>query len=491
MRQTSSSENSISDGGSGSFDDENTQMIRQSLVDERVSALHHHALQSPGDSDGDMSKPTARRFPAPVASRIVIRKNSSLVHISDEATIKSSSTTPSPTPTVDPRSRVELLERNLRYVQHQHEITLNDLHNEIARLQQENRGNFIAIVLIDNYKKKTYLDLHFRMIDIRPSSTSSRSKQRKSSIAPNTQQINDLTQSEPVLEKRLQEVQRIHFEQQINELQTRLIETEQKNEYLMRTIDELNQASSFQIPQASSSIVPVLLPDPNISSEIHITHSINTNDNTISNPEQASMNDADYQHLMQTYYDKQRQQVLEIARLRAVLREILQAERLSSTSKTLVRDCLASTSISENSIAMSTTPIDTSFSIGNQLPQNPLQHRSIASSSTAGKGLSLRHELPLRRLNLSPPHTNVPRSMVQHRQLEQRLILPPIAQASSLLSLADPTTATNSALLNSSLSPTNAGSQQQLLKLGETPIARRERRTQELQRTRLTRNLYH
>ncbi|CAF3180952.1 unnamed protein product [Rotaria socialis] len=473
MRQTSSSENSISDGGSGSFDDENTQMIRQSLVDERVSALHHHALQSPGDSDGDMSKPTARRFPAPVASRIVIRKNSSLVHISDEATIKSSSTTPSPTPTVDPRSRVELLERNLRYVQHQHEITLNDLHNEIARLQQENR------------------DLHFRMIDIRPSSTSSRSKQRKSSIAPNTQQINDLTQSEPVLEKRLQEVQRIHFEQQINELQTRLIETEQKNEYLMRTIDELNQASSFQIPQASSSIVPVLLPDPNISSEINITHSINTNDNTISNPEQASMNDADYQHLMQTYYDKQRQQVLEIARLRAVLREILQAERLSSTSKTLVRDCLASTSISENSIAMSTTPIDTSFSIGNQLPQNPLQHRSIASSSTAGKGLSLRHELPLRRLNLSPPHTNVPRSMVQHRQLEQRLILPPIAQASSLLSLADPTTATNSALLNSSLSPTNAGSQQQLLKLGETPIARRERRTQELQRTRLTRNLYH
>ncbi|CAF1574880.1 unnamed protein product [Rotaria magnacalcarata] len=472
-------------------------MIRQSLVDERVSALHHLALQSPGDSDGDMSKPTARRFPAPVASRIIIRKNSSLVHISDEATVKSSSTTPSPTPTVDPRSRVELLERNLRYVQHQHEITLNDLHNEIARLQQENR------------------DLHFRMVDIRPSSASSRSKQRKFSIAPSIQQIDDLTQSEPVLEKRLQEVQRIHFEQQINELRTRLIEAEQKNEYLMRTIDELNQVSSFQIPQASSSIVPVLLPDPNISSETNITHSLNTNDNTISNPEKTPMNDADYQHLMQTYNEKQRQQVLEIARLRAVLREIIQAERLSSTSKTLiarlravlreiiqaerlsstsktlVRDCLASTSISENSIAMSTTPIDTSFSIGYQLPQNPQQHRSIASSSTAGKGLSLRHELPVRRLNLSPPHTNVPRSMIHHRQLEQRLILPPIAQASSLLSLADPTSAANSALLNSSLSPTNAGSQQQLLKLGETPIARRERRTQELQRTRLTRNLYH
>lgn len=53
----------------------------------------------------------------------------------------------------------------------------------------------------------------------------------------------------------------------------------------------------------------------------------------------------------------------------------------------------------------------------------------------------------------------------------------------------DPTSATG--LINSSMSQTNAGSQQQLLKLGETPVARRERRTQEIQRTRLTRNLYH
>jgi len=117
-------------------------MIRQSLVDERLSALHHHSLQSSGDSDGDMSKTTSRRVPAPVASRIIIKKNSSLLPIGDEATINSPSTTPSPTPTVDPRSRVELLERNLRYVQQQHEITLADLHREISRLQEENRGKF-------------------------------------------------------------------------------------------------------------------------------------------------------------------------------------------------------------------------------------------------------------------------------------------------------------------------------------------------------------
>ncbi|CAF0822869.1 unnamed protein product [Rotaria sordida] len=429
-------------------------MIRQSIVDERVSALHSHTLQSPGDSDGDMSKPTSRRIPAPVASRIIIRKNSSLLPTNDEIRIISPSTTPSPTPTVDPRSRVELLERNLRYVQQQHEITLSDLHNEINRLQQENR------------------DLHFRMADIRPSSSST-NKQHKTETVPNLQQLANLSLNEPNLEsiitesdeKRLQEVQRLHFEKQIDELQNRLIETEQKNEYLMRTIDELNKTSSVQTSQtSSSSAVPVLLPDPNISSDVNITTSID-DDNKTNKSEKTQMNDADYQHLLQVSYEKQRQQVLEIARLRAVLREILHAERLSSTSKILIRDCLASTHINDNSMARSTTPIDTLYNIGNQS-----QQRSVASSSTVGKNFSLRQ------------------STSQNRPPEQRLILPPI-QGSSLSLSQDPSGA--SGLLQSSLSQTNAGSQQQLLKFGETPIARRERRTQELQRTRLTRNLYH
>lgn len=123
----------------------NYLMIRQSLVDERVSALHHHALQSTGDNDNDMSKASSRRVPAPVASRIVITKNASLISPGDEQNMSSS---PSPTPTVDPRSRVELLERNLRYVQQQHEMTLADLHNEISRLQKENRGVTSCFVFI-------------------------------------------------------------------------------------------------------------------------------------------------------------------------------------------------------------------------------------------------------------------------------------------------------------------------------------------------------
>ena len=64
------------------------------------------------------------------------------------------------------------------------------------------------------------------------------------------------------LEKRLQEVQRLHFEQQIDELQTRLIETDEKNAYLMRIIDQLNHVSSPQSQSATSPAVSFLLPDP-------------------------------------------------------------------------------------------------------------------------------------------------------------------------------------------------------------------------------------
>lgn len=172
-------------------------MIRQPLVDERVSALHHQSLQSSGESDGDMSKATSRRAPAPVTSCIVIKKNPSLLPTGDEGTFNSHSSSPSPTPTVDPRSRVELLERNLRYVQQQHEITLNDLHNEINRLQQENRGKS-STKIIKTTSRIFHIDLHFRMIDIRPQSSST-TKHRPTEIIPTIHQLADLTHHEPVL----------------------------------------------------------------------------------------------------------------------------------------------------------------------------------------------------------------------------------------------------------------------------------------------------
>ena len=41
----------------------------------------------------------------------------------------------------DPNSRIALLEQNLRSMQEQHQIIVGDLHKEIDRLQEENKGN--------------------------------------------------------------------------------------------------------------------------------------------------------------------------------------------------------------------------------------------------------------------------------------------------------------------------------------------------------------
>ncbi len=84
---------------------------------------------------------------------------------------------------VDSDSRVELLERNLRYIQQQHELTLIDLHNEINRLQQENKGinkkNF-------GKDKVIHLDLHYRLINTHSSlEQEPRNTDQLSSLIPN------------------------------------------------------------------------------------------------------------------------------------------------------------------------------------------------------------------------------------------------------------------------------------------------------------------
>lgn len=45
--------------------------------------------------------------------------------------------------------------------------------------------------------------------------------------------------------------------------------------------------------------------------------------------------------------------------------------------------------------------------------------------------------------------------------------------------------------LNHTISPTELYHNQRMFKMGETPVARRERRTQELQKNRLSKALYH
>ncbi|CAF1171788.1 unnamed protein product [Rotaria sp. Silwood1] len=387
---------------------------------------HQSSRRSSDNLDDDRSKVLSHHLPK--SSNIVDKNNSSL-----SGTIN------------EPGSRIEFLERNLRYIQEQQEIVLVDLHNEISRLQQENR------------------DLHYRLIKTY-SLSSTEQKQRNidqlsSSSSPNKSNHDKLENQ-------------IYLKQHIDKLEKQLIESEQKNKYLMNTIDELNDTLSSKIE----------IPNTNISNKDDIQIPIQTTNN-------------ECQHLFNMTFEKEQQYIhetqrcklfsfIKIVKLRSVLVEILNTEHLNITSKILIRDCLTSTNMSENSISKTTTtPVDMLYFNENQ------QQKTIASSSTAGKTSSFRHELPVRRLNLSPPQIAGQRSSSQLRPIEKRITLPPIVSGNNSTLCRD-LTDVNGFLHNSS-SPKNESQNQNYIKFGETSIARRERATHELQKNRLMKSLYH
>ncbi|CAF4038966.1 unnamed protein product, partial [Rotaria sordida] len=174
-----------------------------------------------------------------------------------------------------------------------------------------------------------------------------------------------------------------------------------------------------------------------------------------------------------------------IVKLRSILIEILNTEQLNIPSKILIRDYLTSTNISENSMSKTTTtPVDMLYFNENQ------QQKTITSSSTAGKTSLFRPELPVRRLNISPPPSIVAQKLSgQHRPIEQRLTLPPIMSGNNSALRQNQTDLNN--LFHNSSSPKHDSQNQNLTKFSETSIARRERATHELQKNRLMKNLYH
>lgn len=98
-------------------------------------------------------------------SRQTARKGSDSIlkstsdHLSNPSKVinkNSSSLTTSP---LESGSRIEFLERNLRFIQEQQDIVLVDLYDEIARLQQDNRGLSIRKCLKIN-KKLNFLNIY-------------------------------------------------------------------------------------------------------------------------------------------------------------------------------------------------------------------------------------------------------------------------------------------------------------------------------------------
>ncbi|CAF4857831.1 unnamed protein product [Rotaria sp. Silwood1] len=204
---------------------------------------HQSSRRSSDNLDDDRSKVLSHHLPK--SSNIVDKNNSSL-----SGTIN------------EPGSRIEFLERNLRYIQEQQEIVLVDLHNEISRLQQENR------------------DLHYRLIKTY-SLSSTEQKQRNidqlsSSSSPNKSNHDKLENQ-------------IYLKQHIDKLEKQLIESEQKNKYLMNTIDELNDTLSSKIE----------IPNTNISNKDDIQIPIQTTNN-------------ECQHLFNMTFEKEQQYIHEV-----------------------------------------------------------------------------------------------------------------------------------------------------------------------------------
>ncbi len=136
---------------------------------------------------------------------------------------------------------------------------------------------------------------------------------------------------------------------------------------------------------------------------------VDDDDDQTTRDETNQMTNVDYHQLIKTAHDTNQQQKQEvnirekqifvfqkflfisfkIAMMRAVLREILHGERLSSTTKILIRDCLAATSSGPMSARTkpTSTPMDMYLSgtATNSQPQ-----RSVASSSTAGRTITTR-----------------------------------------------------------------------------------------------------
>ncbi|CAF3322434.1 unnamed protein product [Rotaria socialis] len=374
-------------------------MTQNVLIDE-----HQSSRQLSRHVSDDVSKTMAHHVP--ISSRSVNKYNPSL----SESTL-------------EPISRIDFLERNLRYIQEQQGIVLVDLHDEITRLQQENR------------------DLHYQLI--KTNSLPSRDQKLR-----NSGQISSSANNQ------------IFLKQRIDRLEKQLLESEQNNKYLIYTIDELSKQSSSKSEE----------------SDIHI---INKDDTQIT----VQMTTNEYQNPSNMSYEKEQQFMHEISKLRSVLVEILNTEQLNVSSKTLIRECLTSTNISENRMSKATTtPVDMLFYNENQ------QRESTTSPSGAAKNLLIRPELPVRRLNLSPPRIAAQRPLGSHRANEQRISLPPIMSRNNTTLFSDANDG-NCLWYN----PTNLktdSQQQHSIKIGETPIARRERATHELQKNRLMKNLY-
>lgn len=134
------------------------------------------------------------------------------------------------TPNKDPILRVAQLEQNIRFLQEQHQLMLNGLHNEVETLRQRNRGlNSPPITKPQTLLMQRSIDLQFQLVFAKNGVSLSTPSSPEDDFKPkhlSPKQINVTPLQIELLEKEL------------GELKLSLQEANTKNSYLSAIVDE-------------------------------------------------------------------------------------------------------------------------------------------------------------------------------------------------------------------------------------------------------------
>lgn len=360
--------------------------------------------------------------------------------------------------------RLRYLEKSIKFIQQQHNETLNSLHQEIEKLKNENR------------------ELHFKLATRKSSSTSlTRSMSRpelertRSSLSTKITNLNENSDlkdpllskgfekamkdsnKETDLDKRLNNIKSSYDTNKYDELNTRLNDAESKNEYLSKIIAQLqNKRTAVNSGFRPSSNNNPINQAANVNTNSSITK-LNLNNIYTVEPLRIKLNESDEPRpptleeseiFISKLYDLYKHQKQQISNMKVVLKDVMQTENLSNQGMMMTKDVLEN-----NSTKFSQYLLDNS---------NGFQKLSIVT--------------PITRC--------VPQSGLSNRRYHSQF----------LATLASTNTQFNPMEVAASLQSANAVSNIHLPPLQTINPAKfpdRQRRTQVLQKQRLRRDYFH
>lgn len=370
--------------------------------------------------------------------------------------------------------RLRYLEKSIKFIQQQHNETLNSLHQEIEKLKNENRELHFKLATRKNSNSSTS-NSYQKQLSRRNSGL-----ERNSSIITTTK-ITNLTDStelkdplllkgfekalkdtskENDLDKRLNNIKTSYDKNKYDELETRLNDAESKNEYLSQIIGQLqSKRSGINSSYLNNQSVNVNNSNNNASSSNQLTKSLNLNNIYTVEPLRIKLNDNDEPRpptleeseiFISKLYDLYKHQKQQISNMKVVLKDMMQSENLSSQGMMMTKDVL-----DNNSSKFSQYLIDNT---------NGFQKLSIVTPIT----------------RISGPQSGLVSNRRYHSQF--------------LATLASSNTSFNPIEVAASLSAANAVSSIHLPPLQTINPAKfpdRQRRTQVLQKQRLRRDYFH